>query len=775
MAFTKFIYNLINWKNKSDSLTTPLGATNLNKMDSAIKTIGDNLNTAYDELSEGKLDKVAAQGMLADVTFNEKTGLFTFTKLDGSVFKADINIEKIPVSFSMSEDGTITMITEDGTEWSANIGDVITDYEFENGDTISFLVGYEWDESQYSVSQYGFCAPSNWASQENRNKTYLDRTTGILYASAYDGTNDFLVTHQLERIGNKRYVTANVKDGSITDDKLQPNYLAEVKSNASNAETSAQNASDYADDASYDAKLAQSYAIGRSGIREGEDADNAKYYMEKAKDYSQGSAENISYDNTASGAKATNVQDALDELDSSTQKQRYFHGGGITGQAGYVAFAQVKVINRYADSPIEFTVGRRGSRTPCRVSIRFSSVDNTDPSVEVLEFMGVDYGVFAHKIDTGTWLLYYKKSEAYDGINVYEVHHQSGLFEITYPNTFITEKPTENVVTATLGYSVEKAEKDIDGNKIPDTYFNKKTGDVINGHISQEREDEGALFHVFENSKRKISVELSADNVVGMYDHTNSKWIHKTDEDGKSSFHGNADSATNDADGNSIVDTYLRQDALMDSLADNSKEAQYNMLKDIDSTTDAMGDNTIFANIRSTFSSDYSTIYKRTGLNVWNYIKSKIESVLGIKGVANNLVTNDSSYALGAPQGVALDSRLTSVENALSEVAGGLRSFGSGVTYKDGYSSRIGVMCYATWTFNIESVTADTPILLGSVINQIRPLKLTALTACGVGGSDDKKKPCTAWVDNDHNIYLVPQFTDTGAAIVISGCWRLAT
>lgn len=223
MAFTKFIYNLINWKNKSESLTTPLGATNLNKMDSAIKKINDNLNSAYDEISSEKLDKSTAYTMVKDVTYNSGTGVFTVTKLNGTTLTIDTKLEKIVTNWKYDKDSQKLILTlDDGTTQEVDLSALITQYEFKDSDTIAFTV-----ESDGSV-------------------------------------------------------TANVKDGSITDKKIQPNYLADITTQASNAETSAQNASDYADDASYDAKLAQSYAIGGSGIRDGEETNNAKYYSEQA-------------------------------------------------------------------------------------------------------------------------------------------------------------------------------------------------------------------------------------------------------------------------------------------------------------------------------------------------------------------------------------------------------------------------------------------------------------------------------------------------------------
>ena len=119
--------------------------------------------------------------------------------------------------------------------------------------------------------------------------------------------------------------------------------------------------------------------------------------------------------------------------------------------------------------------------------------------------------------------------------------------------------------------------------------------------------------------------------------------------------------------------------------------------------------------------------------------------------------------------------KVRELNSKLEEHSGGITSYGSGVTLKDGYSCRIGVICYAEWTLTVNSVTNNTKITIGKVHGDIRPLKLTILTASGVGGTSDKHNPCTCWITNDMDIYLIPKFTDTGATISISGCWRWAT
>ena len=218
MALNK-VYTRINWEDYP-SENTDIDEINLNKMDSAIDAL-DNRIISQDAL---KVDKSAINGNIADWTMDETTGVITITKYNGEKIIFDLNIEKIPVGFSMSDDGIITMTTEDGTQFTADIGSMIPVLTFEDSATIAV-----------SVTGTG------------KNKTY----------------------------------SFSIKTGSVTDDMLQPNYLADIRVESANA-------SAYAQSANAKAVLSESYAVGGTGTREGEDTDNAKYYMEQAKQQTGG-------------------------------------------------------------------------------------------------------------------------------------------------------------------------------------------------------------------------------------------------------------------------------------------------------------------------------------------------------------------------------------------------------------------------------------------------------------------------------------------------------
>lgn len=252
MAMNK-VYTRINWEDYP-SENTDLDAYNLNQMDSAIDAL-DNRIISQDAL---KVDKSAINGNIADWTMDETTGVITITKYNGEKIIFDLNIEKIPVGFSMSDDGIITMTTEDGTQFTADIGSMIPVLTFEDSATIAV-----------SVTGTG------------KNKTY----------------------------------SFSIKTGSVTDAMLQPNYLADIRVESANA-------SAYAQSANAKSVLAKSYAIGGTGTREGEDTDNAKYYMEQAKQQTGGIPTKVSELENDAGYIKKDVDNLVNYYDKTTTDQK---------------------------------------------------------------------------------------------------------------------------------------------------------------------------------------------------------------------------------------------------------------------------------------------------------------------------------------------------------------------------------------------------------------------------------------------------------------------
>lgn len=248
-------YGRINWENyPSDE--TPLNESNLNKIDVATDEIDNRVIT----LDTTKATKEEVSTLVQDVAFEEKTGIITIVKKNGSKVTIDTQMEKIAVNFSYNA-GTqqIILTLIDGTKQYIDLAALITQYEFLESDTVAF-----------SIDSAG-------------------------------------------------KVSAIVKEASIQEKHLQPNYLADIKvevakaqasqsaaaKSESNAKASETAAATSESNAAASATKAQSYATGGTNSRTGEDTDNAKYY-------SQQSAQSQSAAATSADTASTKAEEAAE-------------------------------------------------------------------------------------------------------------------------------------------------------------------------------------------------------------------------------------------------------------------------------------------------------------------------------------------------------------------------------------------------------------------------------------------------------------------------------
>ena len=260
-------YGRINWENyPSDE--TPLNESNLNKIDVATDEIDNRVIT----LDTTKATKEEVSTLVQDVTFEEKTGIITITKKNGSKITIDTQMEKIAVNFSYNaETQQIILTLIDGTKQYIDLTALITQYEFLDSDTVAF-----------SIDSAG-------------------------------------------------KVSAIVKEASIQEKHLQPNYLADIKvevakaqasqsaaaKSESNAKASETAAATSESNAAESATKAQSYATGGTNSRTGEDTDNAKYYSQQSAQSQSAAAESADTASTKAEEAAASAATAKTSADNA--------------------------------------------------------------------------------------------------------------------------------------------------------------------------------------------------------------------------------------------------------------------------------------------------------------------------------------------------------------------------------------------------------------------------------------------------------------------------
>lgn len=172
------IYSRTYWENLP-SEKTAIDAMRLNNAEAGI----DNLDDRVVAMDASKVDLAKANELVKEILWDESNGTLTVVKMNGSKAVIDTKLEKLAVNFKYDPESQQLVITlDDGTAQNVDLSALITQYEFLEGDEIAFEV-------------------------------------------TSDGK-----------------VKPMIKGGSITEDKLQPNFLADIKVESAKAVASAKSA-----------------------------------------------------------------------------------------------------------------------------------------------------------------------------------------------------------------------------------------------------------------------------------------------------------------------------------------------------------------------------------------------------------------------------------------------------------------------------------------------------------------------------------------------------
>lgn len=171
-------------------------------------------------LSQDKAEASEVNTMVQSVTMDPDSGILTVTYKNGSVSTYDLAIEKVVTNFRIGDDNVLILQLADGTQQNVNLERFVNSVA--STDTVAMSMA-------------------------------------------------------------NRVITANVIDGSITEEKLEQSIMGNIRTYSQNAQIAMDSA------ATHD-EGAQSWAKGGTGSREDEDTDNSKYYSERAQEYAANAA-----------------------------------------------------------------------------------------------------------------------------------------------------------------------------------------------------------------------------------------------------------------------------------------------------------------------------------------------------------------------------------------------------------------------------------------------------------------------------------------------------
>lgn len=206
------IYSRTYWEN-FPSENTAIDAMRLNNMEAGI----DNLDDRVVAMDAAKVDLTKANELVKEILWDEPKGTITVVKMNGSKAVIDTKLEKLAVNFTYDPQSQQLIITLDnGTTQNVDLSALITQYEFIDSNTIAFEI-------------------------------------------SSDGK-----------------VSAIVKEGSIQEKHLRPDYLADIKVESAKAVASAKSAGVSETNAAKSATDAKDSADRAQGI---EDEINKKLKM----------------------------------------------------------------------------------------------------------------------------------------------------------------------------------------------------------------------------------------------------------------------------------------------------------------------------------------------------------------------------------------------------------------------------------------------------------------------------------------------------------------
>ena len=307
-------HTMTNWEDYP-SINTPLAARILNRNDVALDLVDDRVV----ELDANKASKVEIATLVADVKYDEATGIFTVTKKNGSALRIDTKLEKLAINFYYDKDTEQIIINlDDGTKQYIDLSALITQYEFMDTDTVIFTIGSDGDVSaslkessiseeylepnylakiKVEVAKAQSSADAAAVSEVNAGKSAKAAAVSEKNAKA----SEDMVHADAESAKNyaEQASTAKTEAESARDDAQTAQSEAQASAESSSAsadiaqesaasasasslsaELSKQSAMTYATDASASAQKSQQYAVGES--------DSSKYYYEQAKAISEG-------------------------------------------------------------------------------------------------------------------------------------------------------------------------------------------------------------------------------------------------------------------------------------------------------------------------------------------------------------------------------------------------------------------------------------------------------------------------------------------------------
>ena len=234
-------------------------------LQNALNNVVSDINNRYTKNEVDASIGSNTNSLIANAEYNESTGVFTFTRKDGSSVVIDTVIEKVPASMALvnEPDGSVSLVitNQDGSQTKTNVTSLIEDTVINSSDTINAT---SVTDAVKKVTTYTLVIKPN--------------SIGLSHM-------DSALTAKFEETQSAKTAAVQAKDSAVAAKTAAVAAQKSAETYASNANTYSTNASVSADESANSALEAKGYAEQASSYKNS--AELAKVAAEKARDEAQ--------------------------------------------------------------------------------------------------------------------------------------------------------------------------------------------------------------------------------------------------------------------------------------------------------------------------------------------------------------------------------------------------------------------------------------------------------------------------------------------------------
>lgn len=250
------------WWHDEPSDESPIDEDNLNNIEAGVDEVDNRILV----LDTTKFDKTEAQNLVKKITFDRNTGVFRITYYNGTFELIDTMLEKLMVNFAYDYQTQQLVITlDDGTKQYVDLSALITQYEFLGSDTIVFIV--QPDGKITAEIKNGSIG------EQHLRPDYLADIrveSAKAAASAEAAKNSEKKSKESEQAAKASEEKSKESEQAAASSASVSAYMSESASN------SADLSKEYSD-------MARSYAVGSGGeVRQEDATDNSEFYCRQS-------------------------------------------------------------------------------------------------------------------------------------------------------------------------------------------------------------------------------------------------------------------------------------------------------------------------------------------------------------------------------------------------------------------------------------------------------------------------------------------------------------